>query len=199
MSALALVLVVAGCGKEEIKVYRVAKEKPGSPVAANPHAAAVTGDDRRSMPPGESAPGKPAWTVPAGWAEEPLTPMLLAKFSVTDQDARASITVSAFPGDVGGLLANVNRWRGQVSLPPINEADLAQAVKQLETQAGDASLVDLVGTDASKKNRVRLICVVLPHAGQTWFFKMMGDELVVAREKDAFLEFVQTAKFPDAP
>lgn len=199
MGALALILVVAGCGKEEITVYRVAKEKPGLPVTANPHAARLHSEDQRVLASGESAPGKPAWTVPAGWTEELPTQMLLAKLSVTDQDARAAITVSSFPGEVGGLLANVNRWRGQVSLPPISEADLPNAVAQLETQAGKASLVDLIGTDANTGRTARLICVVLPHAGQTWFFKIMGDEQVVAREKDAFLKFVQSARFPDAP
>ena len=29
--------------------------------------------------------------------------------------------------DVGGTLANVNRWRQQLSLPPITEAELASA------------------------------------------------------------------------
>ena len=194
-----LVFAVAGCGKEEIKVYRVAKEKPDSLAPANPHSASFPGNGQRVMALAESAPGKPAWTVPAGWTEEPPTRMLLAKFSVIDQEARAAITVSSFPGDVGGLLANVNRWRGQVGLPPIAETDLVQAVKQLETQAGNASLVDLAGTDAKTGKKARLAVVIVPRAGQTRFFKIMGDEQVVAREKDAFLKFVQSARFPDVP
>jgi hypothetical protein len=188
-----LIFVLASCGKEEIKVYRVAKEKPETPVIANPQS------DQRVEQPSESAFAKPVWTVPAGWTEEPASQMSLAKFSVGDQDARAQITVSAFPGDVGGLLANVNRWRGQVNLPPISETDLPNAVTQLETQAGKANLVDLAGTAAMTGRKTRLICVVLPHAGQTWFFKIMGDEQVVAREKDAFRKFIQSARFPDAP
>ena len=56
-------------------------------------------------PPG----GRPSWEVPAGWQEVPASQMLLAKFLVGGNDGRAEVTVSAFPGDTGGVLANVNR------------------------------------------------------------------------------------------
>jgi hypothetical protein len=142
---------------------------------------------------------KPSWEVPGGWKAEPPSEMLLAKFSATDNAARAEITVSSFPGDVGGLLANVNRWRQQVKLAPIDETGLAQAVSQLEVPVGKGSLVDLNGTDAKTGQKARLVGVAVPHGGQTWFFKMLGDEPVVAREKDAFLKFVQSVKYPNAP
>jgi hypothetical protein len=38
---------------------------------------------------------------------------------------KGEVAISHFPGDVGGDLANVNRWRQQVALPPIDEAGLA--------------------------------------------------------------------------
>jgi len=148
--------------------------------------------------PGESQT-KADWNVPPGWTEEPPTQMLLAKFSATDNAARAEITVSSFPGDVGGLLANVNRWRRQVSLPAIDEAQMTKSVQQLGVQSDQGSLLDVDGTDAKSGQPVRLIGVAVPHDGQTWFFKMAGDAKVVAREKDAFIKFVQNTKFPHAP
>jgi len=147
-----------------------------------------------AMPAASGAePGHPQWTVPTSWKTEPPTQMLLAKFSATDQATRAEITVSSFPGDVGGLLANVNRWRRQVNLPPIEDSQLAQAVREIAVQSDRGSLVELDGTDA-KGQPARLIGVAVPHGGQTWFFKMMGDAKVVAREKDAFVKFVQSVK-----
>jgi hypothetical protein len=173
-------------------------ESAEAPMALPPSHPPIGG---AASPPVAAAGGqtKPAWEVPPGWKEEPPTQMLLAKFSATDGDARAEITVSAFPGDVGGLLANVNRWRQQLQLPAIDEAGLAQAVTQLDAGAGNGSLVDLTGTGAKTSQKARLVGVALPHAGQTWFFKLMGDDSVVAREKDAFVKFVQAIKFPDAP
>lgn len=152
------------------------------PIGAAPETAAASG------------PAKPNWTVPAAWKEEPPTQMLIAKFTATDHDAKAEITVSAFPGDVGGLLANVNRWRGQVGLPPLGEADLPTATRQVEAQGVKATLVELEGAEARTGKKTRLVGLIVPQAGQTWFYKMMGDEAVVAGQKDALIQFAQSAK-----
>ncbi|MEY2466583.1 MAG: hypothetical protein QOD03_1104, partial [Verrucomicrobiota bacterium] len=138
---------------------------------------------------------KPQWEIPKTWTEEAATQMLLAKFSATDKDARADITVSSFPGDVGGLLANVNRWRRQVNLSAISEAQLSSSIKNLKVQSESGTLVELENPDGKSSG---LIGVSVPHNGQTWFFKMIGDAKVVAREKDAFIQFVQNVKLPNA-
>ena len=62
-------------------------------------------------PPPTPATVAPEWTKPPGWAELPPTSMRLGNF--TAGGGQAEITVMTFPGNVGGLLANVNRWRGQ--------------------------------------------------------------------------------------
>ena len=124
------------------------------------------------------------WTVPAGWKEEPPTQMLVAKFSATDKDAKADITVSAFPGDVGGLLANVNRWRRQIGLPPMAEADVTKEVKQLDSVPGKMMLVEMTGTDPKTSRSAQLVGIIVPQAGQTWFYKLMGDAAVVGAQKD---------------
>ena len=140
--------------------------------------------------------GKPHWEIPTNWAEEPPTQMLLAKFSANDGDTKADITVSSFPGDVGGLLANVNRWRRQANLPAIDEAQLPDAVKRISVRSEVGVLVELENPDGKSAS---LIGVAVPHNGQTWFFKMFGNPKLVAREKDSFLKFVQNVRLPDAP
>ena len=147
--------------------------------------------------PDMSAPAAtlPAWTVPAAWQPQPPSAMLLAKFAATENGATAEITVSSFPGDVGGLLANVNRWRRQISLPPVEDAGLAQAVTSVDTAAGPATLADFNGTDAKTGQPARLVGVILPLNGQTWFYKLMGDATVVDHQKADFLKFVQSAKY----
>ena len=149
-----------------------------------------------TLPPGADAtPPKPQWTVPAGWKEEAPTQMLVAKFSAAEKDAKADITVSAFPGDVGGLLANVNRWRRQISLPPMPEGDVEKDVKQLDSVPGKLMLVDLTGTDAKTSQPARLVGIIAPQAGQTWFYKLMGDAAVVAAQKDTLIQFAKSAKY----
>jgi len=64
----------------------------------------------------EGGPAKPAWEVPADWAggaggADVAGPVLKSGGS----DGKAEVTVSAFPGPAGGLLDNLNRWRGQLA------------------------------------------------------------------------------------
>jgi hypothetical protein len=143
----------------------------------------------------ETTAGKPEWKIPTPWKEEPPTTMLLAKFSATDGDARAEITVSSFPGDVGGLVMNVNRWRRQVGLESLDDAAATAAVKDISVQSETGKLLDVEGTDSRTSKPARLIGVALPHGDQTWFFKMLGDSKVVAAQKDDFTKFVQSVKF----
>jgi len=139
--------------------------------------------------------GKPAWQVPAGWQEVAAGQFLVAKFQVTGSDnSKANINVSASPGDGGGLLGNVNRWRGQLRLSPLAEPNINKLVAQVDTAGGKAMFIDMTGTDANGQ-KARLIGAIVPQSNQTWFYKLMGNEQVVEREKDAFSKFVQTAKY----
>jgi hypothetical protein len=148
-------------------------------------------------PPSADSSGKPAWQVPATWKEIVAGQMLLAKFQLSESP-KTEVTVSVFPGDVGGLLANVNRWRSQVHLPAVDSAGLAQVVTPLDASGAKAMLVDMAGQDASKGPKTRIVGVIVPRNGQTWFYKMMGDDQVAEREKPAFLSFVQSVKYSDA-
>lgn len=154
----------------------------------------------KEVPHTATEPGKTVWNTPATWQEAPPTQMLKAKFLATgDAGTKAEITVSVFPGDVGGPLANVNRWRNQISLSPVGQAELEKVVSPLDVTSGKAMLVDMIGNKSSDGKSRRLIGAIVPQGGRTWFYKMLGDELVVAREKDAFIKFVKNAKPPDAP
>ena len=143
-----------------------------------------------------SGQAKPNWEVPSGWKEVPGGQFLVAKFALTgDANTQASVNVSMSAGDGGGVLANVNRWRAQLGLAPEAEADLSKELQSLDLADGKATLVDISGQDASKGQKARLLAVVFPRAGSTWFYKLMGDAQIVEREKDAFMKFVQTVKY----
>jgi hypothetical protein len=40
--------------------------------------------------------------------------------------------------------------------------------------------------------------MIVPRGDSTWFFKLMGDDSVVAAEKGKFVQFVQSVHFPAA-
>ncbi len=139
---------------------------------------------------------KPNWEVPSGWKEVPGGQFLVAKFLLPGGGgAPTAVNVSKSPGDGGGLLANVNRWRSQLGLGPVAEADLPSQVQSLDLPGGKATLADISGQDAKTGQKARLLAAVVSRPGGTWFYKLMGDAPVVQQEKDAFLKFVQSVKY----
>ena len=143
-----------------------------------------------------SAQFKPNWEAPSGWKEVPGGQFLVAKFVLPGGgDMPTAVNVSKSPGDGGGLLANFNRWRGQLGLTPVAEADLAKELQSLDLPGGKATLADITGQDARTGQKARLLAAVVPRSGETWFYKLMGNAQVVQQEKDAFLKFVQGVKY----
>ena len=152
-------------------------------------------------PPGgepEGTPAKPTWEVPAEWREAPVGQMSLARFEIGGTDGKAEVTVSAFPGAAGGLLGNLNRWRGQLGLKPVSQAEAEKLVASLDVMGGKAMLVDMNGQNPQTGQKVRLISAIVPREGLTWFYKLMGDEAAAEREKAAFIKFVQSVRYPNA-
>jgi len=139
----------------------------------------------------------PDWQPPADWQPLATPPMLRAKFLVPGAgDTRAEINISASSGMGGGALANVVRWRGQLGLEPVDQAGLDQLATTVDTPGGKALIVDMSGTDKRTGQPARLVAAIVPAGSETWFYKLMGTGSVVEKEKAAFLQFVQTARYP---
>ena len=148
--------------------------------------------------PGRSAAAKPEWTVPAGWQEAPPGQMLLAKFVIAgDGGAKADVNITMLEGDGGGLEQNVNRWRKQLGLEPVDEGGLTKMIQPLDLPSGKAILVEMNGTDARTGRPTWLIAAIVPRQEQTWFYRLMGDEKITAREKDALIKFLHSVKYPN--
>jgi hypothetical protein len=159
------------------------EDAPASETASAPGGLPPMG---ASGPDVAAAPGPQHWSVPPDWKALAPGAMQVAKFALPDQNgAKADVTVSTFPSATGGTLANVNRWRRQLGLAAITDADLPTAVTALDAQLPDAVLVDL-----SNNNR-RLIGAIVPREGQWYFYKLLGDAGAVGPQKDAFIAFAK--------
>lgn len=151
-------------------------------------------------PPVENLSAQPKWSPPATWSATEPGPMVVKSFSVAGGAGKtARIAISVFPGDVGGALANVNRWRAQMGLTPISKGELSHETKSVPVQGGGAVLVDLSNSDPEPGQPSRMVAAIVPRNGSTWFYKMVGDDTVVSREKDGFVKFVQTTLYPLNP
>src|SRR5260370_13578026 len=125
-----------GCDNSKIEVYRVEKEHDSQTAQI----AEASG--------GSSGPGNVTWNTPADWEEQPSSGPRRGTFKIHGKDGgEAELSITAFPGDVGGLLANVNRLRGQIQLPPLAKPDLGQVVTPVSASGRNISFVDLVSAD----------------------------------------------------
>jgi hypothetical protein len=208
LPCLALVAVLfTACRKDEIVTYRLVKDpapaaapaaSPGTPSSA-PMAPATPADDKAAMAntavTTASGPGL-AWDAPANWTAGPERPMRKATFLIASESGApgAELAITAFPGDVGGNLANVNRWRQQLSLAPISEAELRNSLQHLDVGALHVDVIKLVGPATPPAAPQGVLGALVPYQGSTWFFKLTGTDAVVTREQPAFLAFLRTLR-----
>lgn len=141
-----------------------------------------------------TAPSNLAWTAPAGWAEQPGGKMRLATFLVGPEGAECAITV--FPGDVGGLTANLRRWLGQLKVEVPNEqlAAFAAAPETIASEGGlNCQLFDFAPLLPPEKND-SLVAAIVPLEGQLAFVKLTGSKAFLAAEKDNFRSLCRSLK-----
>ena len=135
----------------------------------------------------------PTWVVPAGWKKlDEQKMMRFATFRAGDQATGVDVIVSQFGGTVGGTLANVNRWRGQVKLEPIAEAQLADVALPFAHPGFTGHTVRLKGADLHMLGAM----VYDQQADRTWFVKITAPPAVVDQHEAAFLAFVRSIGQP---
>jgi hypothetical protein len=185
-------LVFTGCGDDAVESYSVPKgsevisrDSPATPAAAESGATAT--------PDGGPAPAQhvdtPGWIVPERWRVSPdQAPMRLMTFVTAGQSQDVTIAVTRFPGDVGGTLANVNRWRGQIQLPPVDDVELQTLLTRYASPGFDGYLVHLRGTDAN------LIAagVYEASADRTWFVRATTTDADAEQVRQDILAFAKS-------
>jgi hypothetical protein len=94
----------------------------------------------------KDAGAEPSWTLPAAWQQLPGSQFRYATLRIPDSTGAGKsqeISVSQAGGD---MLANVNRWRGQLNLPPVSASELETTSQKLDIDGREATYVSLVGT-----------------------------------------------------
>lgn len=93
---------------------------------------------------------KPNWTLPPDWKQLPGSAMRYATIQIAAEGKPLELSVIPLPQSGGDtekyVLDNVNRWRNQLNLKPINADELPTTTKSLKIGGHDATLVSFVGT-----------------------------------------------------
>ena len=131
-----------------------------------------------------------SWYEIDGWKSVPGTGMRVA--SIKSDDPELEIAVTRFPGRVGGLEANIQRWRTQVNLPAAaNEAEMMQGVEETKIQGRDAAVIDLTGPGG---DGLLVAMIIDTDADRIWFFKLAGPAEAIAGKKEGFMRLVKSVR-----
>jgi hypothetical protein len=195
--ALAIGLLLSGCDSAQPMSYRIPKEgrtvAMPTPVDTEKQALADAAGMRilPGMQEAANEASKVSYTVPEGWEEFPASGIRKANLKVADENGSAELTVLAFPGDVGGTLANMNRWRGQIGLREATAKDLPAFTENYTISKHKGLYVRLEGSTQS------ILGGLLPFHGYTWFFKLQGTSMTVLTNEAKMKSFLDSIELED--
>ncbi len=184
-----MLIITLGCNEPVVETYTIAKE------ASNEKLIPELQSQKMQTLPGmeaytESAPSL-QYETPLGWNELTPTSIRKANFSIKNNLGEAEISVTVFPGDVGGLLANINRWRSQIGLQRVAASNLNTLIEALEISQNPGYFTKING------NKESILGGILPLNDATWFIKMQGSILCVDAETKNFKSFLSSLKIKD--
>lgn len=217
-----LLLLLAGCGgsDDEIRVYQVSRPESFPADTRSPTPSQTSAPIPRTTGDGSPQPQAPegmqsqggmqmlpgmdtqvqqiddaTWDAPDGWEEFPPSPPRKGNFRAQEAGADPLlITVTAFPGTVGGLLANVNRWRGEVGLDALREDQLTESLETVTVDGETAYIVDLT-RERPDAGMLTTLGAVIPRDDSTWFVKISGDSSLVQLQKTRLETFLESMNF----
>ena len=184
---LTLPAFIVSCERADVREYEAPKE-------TFPQKAAV----REQIEQAQNSAQTPAISLkaPPHWQRQPPAPMRKASFVVQEADgAKVDISVTSFQGESGGLLANINRWRGQLGLDAVDAEQLESIIERRTLAGREFVIVDFANEQAPADKKQRVIGAIVPASDETWFFKMTGDDALTAAQKPAFLEVLKSVEF----
>lgn len=168
LALFGMAIVTPACERAEVREHVVPKGVESVP---------EQGQTRPAVDPPTTEATPDPWRAPAGWVHDPEPrPMRVATYIAPDEAGPVEVALTRFGGNVGGELANVNRWRAQMGLPAIEPADLESAIVRFEVPGFDGYAARI-----ESEAGIMLAYGVYERAGdQTWFVRATVHDAAVA-------------------
>lgn len=204
LTGVYLALVFSACEKQEPISYRIPKEERtySAPIAPaeekeSPNTApqdAPTSGGMRILPGMQAAVNAApdlTFSLPEGWQDLGASGMRKANLLIAEASGNIEVTALTFPGDVGGLTANINRWAGQVGLEAYTESEIAPLTAARTISKHKGRYVRLIGSEQT------ILAGILPFHGSTWFFKMKGPTEATLAQEENLSNFLDSIAIED--
>jgi hypothetical protein len=133
------------------------------------------------------------WSLPVNWVSGELGQFRVASFRFSNESTADDVTVTRFPGQSGGFLRNINRWRGQVGLDPTASTDDLVMVPVLGDIPAQGYRIEINGDKQS------ILALIVSVNNWTYFIKYQDGNQRFNRYKETVLSFMSTVNTMDDP
>lgn len=129
------------------------------------------------------------WKAPSHWIQGPASGMRLASFILSSPYGTGDVSIISLPSNSGSLLANINRWRGQIGLSPTTQDLLNKDIAHEVMDTHEVTIVTLKGDEKS------IVAGIFEHGGYRYFVKIIGPSAVIQKETAPFMNFMRGISF----
>ena len=126
------------------------------------------------------------WVAPSHWQAGKTSSMRLASFNVPYTEGVGDLSIANFSGEAGGVLANVNRWRGQLNLSSLTVDQLKNEMRVEQSSLGEFKMFKILNsTDESSA----FLCSIFEIGHSTVFVKLVASISGINQLEKEFKEF----------
>ena len=137
---------------------------------------------------GRTGPGL-TYRVPEGWVPAAPRTMVLVGWDVKQDSRSLQIYISRLGAAGSRLVDNVNRWRGQAGLEQLPADQVQSAVDKITVGGSAGHFVEIRGADRT------ILGAIVVRGDSGWFFKLQGDPILAAQEKQRFETWLKSVQF----
>lgn len=134
-----------------------------------------------------------SWSVPDGWEEGKKSSMRIASYNIPFSRGTADLSITNFSGDGGGLLANINRWRGQINLPP--KQTIEEFDKDAYTGKSNIGEFKMYKIFNESDKEVAFLCSIIKVKNSTIFVKLITTNEGVQELEYEFIKFCSSFSY----
>ena len=177
-----IILISLSCNSEDkIRTYRLPKKLNEVPaLVEEKKVSSKTIDETKKF--------TLQWQAPESWEQFDGHSMRMASFYVPHSVGKGELSITEFSGMSGGIQANINRWRGQVSLPPQSEQSIIDASITYNSDLGKFLFFEL----SNEKTNQCILASIYELTNSTVFVKLSIEHSAILEVKKDFLTFSES-------
>ncbi len=130
------------------------------------------------------------WDAPENWECIEKHNFSVADYQIPYNEELIDLSITKFPGDAGGIIANVNRWRKQLGLEPHNLQQINKNSIIGSSMIGSFSAYKLVNNNSDDA----FLCAILSYGNSTIFVKLQSSIMIANSLEKKFLDFCSSFK-----